>query len=511
MTLQRNQQLLYLPAPTGGLNFRDPWFGMESQFAVDLKNVRPDYNFSACRYPMQIVGETTLTSTSTVLRPLPTVSGVAKTFLATTLSGAVFSSSVANGIASIGTGSSIKAGSAAFRGKLFVAGDGITPIDVVASGVSATKANTAWTGPTLTTLANPWVYRDRLYFTNGVTSAYFGEINGIAGALTEFPLASQITTGSLLLFGGRTSSVNDASFDDLCVFVTTSGEVIVYQGEDPKSADWKLIGRYYIAPPVHNQSFFYYGADLHIITTQGIVAMQDILQDKKEGSKYVTISRMIDPVLAQAAAVARAGSIPQVYFSAAISSTENLLYVLAPNKTATDAGFYVMNLTTKAWSWYQCPPNTGLLGGLANDDSDAFYLTRNFDGDTAATFMWQTGKAGTVDLSLIGSVSYPISWHSQSAFTNNRDNRNKKFNKIRPLVQYQTQVEVSSYSDFSATPIASTAVNVDANTINKKFYDINREGNFLSVKVAGVSNADLSAVPNFYGAFISYEPGSDVP
>lgn len=60
--------------------------------------------------------------------------------------------------------------------------------------------------------------------------------------------------------------------EDLAAFITSRGEVHVYSGTDPASADtWQRVGTFKIPEPVGRRCLIKVGGDVGILTTQGLV------------------------------------------------------------------------------------------------------------------------------------------------------------------------------------------------------------------------------------------------
>lgn len=527
MTTQQSNALMFIPPPTGGINARDPWYNMEGQYCISQTNLKPDYNFSPCRAGFYNNGQDTHVygaQTSATNFPIRQADDTARYFITfyNGGTGQSFEQTTSGGLTALGT-SSYLANACQFRDRLFIAGGNASPKDFI----PGTLAATAWTiggagGAVLLPLATPWSYRGKLYFTYGGTAnIYYGISDGIAGALTLFPLASVLTEGGYPLFGGRTQLNGDLSNQDFNVIVTSMGEIIVYSGADPGASDWQLYGRFKISSPLHAGSSFYYGHDLHIVTTQGIVAMSDVLAGRVEGANYVTISKLIDPELS--AAFAYSSSLGAGYLDigrAAISQQENLLYVSALDYSGRYSGtigtrmFYVMNLATKAWGVYlHTVPSQGGGGGslISNPVSNGLYV-RFLTSATTTLYNWLTNQ-GNRDYILSNTTYYNIPWTIRTAFLSDRKLFNKKFNKFRAILEGTDYYNLQSYVDFQPTAQTHGNYTESGVTFIKKYTDINQFGTFISIYLQSYikSTATSSQKNAFYGGMLSYEPGSNIP
>lgn len=89
---------------------------------------------------------------------------------------------------------------------------------------------------------------------------------------------------------------NDAGdgVDDYAVFVFSTGEVLVYQGDDPaNAAAWSLIGRFQIGEPVSIRAHAKVGGTEIIGTTDGYVDLSVALRDGRYSEKSAYSSKII--------------------------------------------------------------------------------------------------------------------------------------------------------------------------------------------------------------------------
>jgi len=508
MALAQGNKITYLPSPVRGINLVDPLFNMNDGFCLDSINVKPEEGFTQCRDGMTALGSSATPDGNYATLMSLNSSSAGVSFLM------VDNSRNAYSISSTGTFSASLGASAPiywceFRNRIFISEATRTPKD----WDGTTYATTAWTigGAPTTALNIPWVYRGRLCFTStnsSSTDVYFTTTLGaITGALSLLPTASWWTLGGSCAIGGAFCAIAGDVSSEMCAFISTRGEVFVWTGADPASSDWALVGKYFISPPLNEASYFFYGGDLNVITTQGTVSMREVIGGRAEASQYSSLTRNIDPGLQSINPVT---NIPGVSLRATTSPKENLLYIFCSTTTpagATQIGYYVMNLLTKAWGYYFCPtgftaasnpvstPTALYILAYKNSNLD-MYLFRAGDIDQK----YDSADAGQID----------ISWNLKHAFTNNSQLTNKKYNKIRPFVNNGLTLTIGSYVDFDTT-LASQSVATSL-SMNKRFYDINREATFISIYLAGVSNdSGATGLPEYHGSLLSYELGSNIP
>lgn len=133
---------------------------------------------------------------------------------------------------------------------------------------------TAWSGTGLTVenLVNIAVVRDRVWFCEKDSAdVWYGAVGAVTGTVTKFQL-SQIASGGFCMAIGSWSRDAGDGQDDLTVFVMSTGQIIIYQG-DPAST-FTLVGKYGdddSAPPIGRRCLVKVGGELVIITRLGLL------------------------------------------------------------------------------------------------------------------------------------------------------------------------------------------------------------------------------------------------
>ena len=72
---------------------------------------------------------------------------------------------------------------------------------------------------------------------NDTLSAWYLPVDSVGGAATEYDLSGIFRLGGYLLAGGTWTMDAGEGVDDYWIAVTSEGEVVVYQGTDPSSAN----------------------------------------------------------------------------------------------------------------------------------------------------------------------------------------------------------------------------------------------------------------------------------
>ena len=170
-----------------------------------------------------------------------------------------------------------------------------------------TWATQAITGATASTLIGVASHRSRLWFIQTNTlSAWYLPVLAVSGAVVEFPLAGLCKAGGTLLAIATWTRDGGSGPGDLLAFITTAGEVIVYDGTDPSSAtSFGLVGIFKIDRPIGRYCATKYGGDLLILTRSGVVSMNALLPGYGEPER-TTLSELIRPAFLEASSSAAA-------------------------------------------------------------------------------------------------------------------------------------------------------------------------------------------------------------
>ena len=178
------------------------------------------------------------------------------------------------------------------------------------------------------------------------TKAAYLDTGAIAGAATTFELGGLFTRGGYLVAMATWTRDGGSGTDDLAVFISSRGQLAVYAGTGPASADtWQLIGVYDVGPPIGYRCFTKVGGDLALLNIDGVLPL----------SKSLNLDR------ATQATVAITANINNAMNESARSYRNNFGWELTPYAKGTMALLnvpiqegqsqqqYVMNTITGAW------------------------------------------------------------------------------------------------------------------------------------------------------------------
>lgn len=222
------------------------------------------------------------------------------------------------------------------------------------TGGSATSSGTSSVGSTVTVsglatsnFSQVWLHKTRLFFVEkNSLSAWYLPSAAIGGTASELDLGAIFKKGGTLTFGASWSLDSGSGLDDVCVFVTSNGEIAVYEGDNPALASgWRLAGVYEISRPLNKHSFFKAGGDLAILTEDGIIPVSEALRKDRAALQAVAISYPIEDAWKTAVAN-RSTDFP---ITPTLWQSQALLMIGVPG---TGGVAYVANARTGAWCRY---------------------------------------------------------------------------------------------------------------------------------------------------------------
>lgn len=199
------------------------------------------------------------------------------------------------------------------------------------------------------TCININLFKNRVWLIQKNTlKAWYLPTSAIAGAATQFDFQGVARLGGSLVAMGTWTIDAGYGVDDLAVFLTTKGEVIVYRGTDPSSSTtWSLVGIFQIGSPIGYRCFQKFSGDLLLICQDGVVPLSGELQSSRTNPK-VSLTDKIQQAMSDAASNYGSNFGWQLLFH----SKSNQLLLNVPVGVGSQEQ-YSMNIITKNWGRFQ--------------------------------------------------------------------------------------------------------------------------------------------------------------
>lgn len=436
--LKQVSRVASIPAPSNGWNAKDQYTGMKPEDAIVLDNLIPTASGIILRNGFS----SHVTGLGAAVQSLMEHSAPAGT---RTLFGAA-GTSIFNVTAAgaVGAASLTSLGNAKFQHVMFGTSGGNFLVICNGSASVRNYNGASWTTPSITAvtsanLINVAVHANRLWFVEKNTlDAWYLPVSSIAGAATKFPLGAQAKLGGTLQAIGSWSRDGGSGSDDVCVFLTSAGEVFLYAGTDPDfSNTWRLVGRFRIPEPIGHRCMVKVGADLAVITSQGVLPLSVVLPITASVVQRAAATDRIQGAFEEAY---RANS--SLYGWQIIEYPKGGLSIVnVPQSDGTQAIQYVMYTQTGAWCRF-----TSINALCWSLLGDVMYF------GTSAGTVYKYHSATYAD------DGAAIRWKVLTAFSDLKHVGNKRVVMGKPVLiaAEGTAAHVTVKTDYDTSPAAET-------------------------------------------------------
>lgn len=412
-----------IPAPIGGLNAVDSIAAMAPTDAIIMDNWVPQTTFCNLRngYTNWSTGYLHWVET---LMGYAGLTGTEKLFAinGTTVNDATASGAVGAPVVSGLTNARWEyVNTSAPGGSYLYAANGVdAPLFYDGtSWVKVTAISTpAITGVTTTTLRNPAVWKNRIWFVQHNTNlVWYLPAQSIGGAATSFDLSTQFTLGGSIQTILTFSLSSSTSFDDFIAFLSTEGQMVVYSGTDPNTAGaFAIQGTYYVGKPIGRRPYFKTGSDAIIITAAGLVSASSAIavgiKDPKDTISYKILTLINNDIAMYSGNFGWEG---------AVYPFGNKIILNVPQNELSRSHQYVMNTVNDAWCSY------GLIASPWNAATFCVLGNSIYFGGSNVVAKCEVGQADAGTQQIFGSI--------QPAYSYFKTDRQKMFTMVRPLMQ----------------------------------------------------------------------------
>ena len=269
------------------------------------------------------------------------------------------------------------------------------------------------TGVDSSTFINVNLFKNRLYFTQKNTlTCWYLDVNAIGGTASPLYFGGIARNSGYLQAMGTWTLDAGQGADDYAVFVTSMGEVIVYNGTDPTSATtWALKGVWQLGQTFNRRCFFKWAGDLLLLTQDGLVPLASALQSSRLDPRVNLTDKIYYPI-SQACTSYFANFGWQINYFA----SENMLILSIPTSSGMEQ--YVMHTITKSWARF-----TGIEAYCweVSGDNDMHFGGNGY----VATFYTANSDNGS---NITAAVQQAYSYFDTPG-------QNKRFTMVRPILQ----------------------------------------------------------------------------
>jgi hypothetical protein len=434
-------QLFNIPAPVGGLNFRDPIAAMSPNDALILDNFIPKQLGVELRKGYQVHTDALTSPIVSVFAYNAPDPDDSKLFAAS--GGDIYDCTVHPAVLAQST-----TGADLWWTTQFSTGADTFLLAVSPQGGYWTYSTTSgWVKRTPTNLpANPrtvGVWKRRVFFTceNDTNIYYMTAVNAITGTVTPFPMGAHLSRGGSVSAVANWTLDAGVGIDDYLVVFGTEGDLMIWQGIDPSvPTDFSLRGIWYVGPvPRYGRYFTPMGGDMMVVSELGLVPLSRLINGQfVEGQPGP--SAKVQEALAPQIALLR----NQISWDVFSLPSEDILILKLPPSAGRYQQF-AMNITTGSWC---------TLSGLPMACATLLNGRLYFGTDTGETCK---GFVGAFDGVLRnGTDGNPVEGEIQTAFqTFGTPGQNKKFDLARPIfvapAAPSVKVRLNTQYSFSTT------------------------------------------------------------
>lgn len=284
-----------------------------------------------------------------------------------------------------------------------------------------------------------------IYIDEETCSFWYAEAGAYQGNITEFPLDTAAQYGGAPKHVAVWTMDTGTGPDDVLVLYFTSGEVLIYQGDDPGDPDnWEVAGSFLVAKPTTRHASVKVGSDLVLLSEEGYINLADALRvDQRSG--YPEYSKRIAPMLQEMREVFTSAGGTFNNSNSAVTTGTGLVVFNWDMSNASNYQF-VLNTSTGAWSrWTDLDAISWVEYDGALHYADGSYVYREV----------RAGEETTWD---------SVAMNAIPAFTNfDMPDAKKQVTAVQLDTTFpdQSYIEVTGYSDFNfegslPTPTAYT-------------------------------------------------------
>jgi len=209
-------------------------------------------------------------------------------------------------------------------------------------------------------------FKRRLWFVEQDSmTAWYLPIDSLGGVAKPFYLGGVFQRGGNLVYSATWSTETSAGIDNYLVFVSSAGEVAIYEGDDPDNAEtWQNVGLAFDGAPSGQRSYADFGGDIIMLNTTGVVPLSAVTKGLMEVTPEEQIfSKRINKTLNR---LRRSNLYPNQWDIVNLPQQQAIAVVIPPIGELPGIQ-YVMNVLTGAWAKWTLPA-TCIAGNFTNNE-----------------------------------------------------------------------------------------------------------------------------------------------
>lgn len=199
------------------------------------------------------------------------------------------------------------------------------------------------------------IYKSRAWFVRKNSAiAYYLPVGLITGRVTEFNFGNKFKQGGNLAALFTWTVDGGAGINSFLVAISTSGDVIVYQGDDPDvPGNFIERGNWFIGqPPAGRRLAGSFGGELYLLSTYGLLPMSKLISGALVQQDDIYLTRKISPIVNDKMALTQ----DDLGWEVRLVPSENLLLLAAPKEVGLDSVQYVQSINSQGWAIYRDIP-----------------------------------------------------------------------------------------------------------------------------------------------------------
>lgn len=452
--LPQVSSLVTLPAPIGGWNARDPLSEMGPDDAIVLDNLIPGTGAASLRlgFAEHVTGLGSYIESLMEYSP-PSGSNV----LFGAVPSAIYDVTTAGAV-----GAAVQTSLSNGRWQHTMFATIASNYLVCANGADDVRNynGSAWSTPSISgvtsaNLIGVTAHVQRLWFVEkDKLDPWYLPVASIAGAATKLLISPFCKLGGYLVAIGSWSRDGGSGPDDLAVFITSKGEVLIYSGIDPDFDNgFSLVGVFKIAEPIGRRCVVKAGSDLGILTSLGLVPLSQVLTSQVVTQGASALTDKIRNAFAQSTAIARNTFGWQVFEY----PLGRLIMVNVPIAERDTQYQYVVTADGGKWARF-----TGINAGCWSLLGERAY----FGGNDGTVYKYGTDYIDNGE---------PITAVLQQAYSNFKTPLSKHFKAARPLfvgpTEYVPAIEIKLNYETTAVSLASPIVPSESSAWDEAEWD----------------------------------------